>query len=519
MKKNQMIAVAIVAVVVIAGIAVVGVNLNKKDSGHDLVFANGNKDCYEPTWIADQLGYYREFGADVEMMTVTGGGKALEALQSGRADIAGYGSTPLANQLNKNADDNIIVLGRWMGGKTFSEMAVLVKDGKTYDFNYPTGKAGIEVTYFDGTKATVDALSMAGSGIRIGMDTTTGYKAAIKSYCDLTGLKAAFQGDPGYDSADIKVVHVEFGNQVASLDNGDVDAIMGGSYDLAAYASLKNCVISSPSDEKFPSLVSEATCVLAATKEAYATKYTQIVGVLKALQKACCYIYGIEYADGLYLDEQTIKDKQAALSQEKKDELFGKDAVASLNGYYYTTDACKRIADFFGAPFTPDVQRLSYDKYIWAIDFELVDMKIVEATYNNSSTGTSSFRDLNAIDYMNYFDGRALFDALKDKDGKSSWDYTSWYGDAAVYFDILYNHKYTFTTGADTYKLALDVVHQQWTIGVNNTNGTGFGDGIVTVTMCGDPLSAEDFEYDGTSSTLTLHVAVTGDIVVTAEPL
>ena len=515
MKKNQIIAVAVVAIVAIAAVAVVGVSMNKKDSGHDLVFANGNKDCYEPTWLADQLGYYKEFGADVEMMTVTGGGKALEALQSGRADIAGYGSTPLANQLNKNADDNIIVLGRWMGGKSFSEMATIVKDGKTYDLNYPTGAPSIEVTYFDGSKDNVAAQTFFGSGIKIGMDTSTGYKAALASYCKVTGLTMALQGYANYDTADIKVVHVEFGNQVAALDNGEVDAIMGGSYDLAAYATLKKCVISSPSDEKFPSLVSEATCVLAATKEAYATKYTQIVGVLKALQKACCYIYGIEYMDGLYLDDQIIKEKQAALSQEKKDELFGKNAVASLNGYYYTTDACKRIADFFGAPFTSDVQKLSYDKYIWAIDFELVDMKIVEATYKNSSTGTSNFRDLNAIDYMNYFDGRALFDALKDKDGKSSWDYTSWYGDAAVYFDTLYNHKYTFTTGADTYKLTLDVVDQEWTLGVNKVDGTGYGAATVTVTMGGDALPAEAYEYDEVTSVLTLHAAVTGNIVVT----
>ena len=511
-----MIAVAVVAIVAIAGIAVVGINLTKKDTGHDLVFANGNKDCYEPTWIADQLGYYKEFGADVEMMTVTGGGKALEALQSGRADIAGFGSTPLANQLNKNADDDIVVLGRWMGGKSYSEMATIVKDGKTYDFNYPTGESGIEVTYFDGSKATVDAKSIAGSGMKIGMDTTTGYKAALLSYCKVTGLTMALEGDAGYGTADIKVVHVEFGNQVAALDNGNVDAIMGGSYDLAAYASLKSCVISSPSDEKYPSLVSEATCVLAATKEAYATKYTQIVGVLKALQKACCYIYGIDYADGIYLDEQTIKDKQDALPQEKKDELFGKGAVKSLNGYYYSTDSCRRIADFFGSPFTTDVQRLSYDKYVWAIDFELTDMKIVEATYNNSNTGTSSFRELGSIDYVNYFDGRALYDALKDKDGNSSWDYTSWYGDAAVYFDTLYNHKYTFTTAADTYRLTLDVVDQEWTIGVNKTDGTGYGPATVTVTMGGTPVTA--YDYDGASSTLTIHSAVTGDVIVTVSP-
>ena len=518
MKKNQIIAIAIVAVVAIAGISIVAVNMTKKNSGHDLVFANGNKDCYEPTWLADQLGYYSEFGADVEMLQVTGGGKALEALQSGRADIAGYGSTPLANQLNKNVDDNIVVLARWMGGKNYSEMATKVtSENKVYSFDSPAGGEPITVTYFDGTTADVESLPMVGSHMKIGMDTSTGYKAAITNYCKATGLSLGFPGESGYESKDIRVVHVEFGNQVAALDNGEVDAIMGGSYDLAAYATLTKCVLSSPSDEKYPSLVSEASCVLAATKEAYAEKYDQIVGVLKALQKACCYIYGIDYADGIYLDETIIKDKQAAMSDEKKKELFG-DVPISANGFYYTTDSCKRIADFFGAPFTTDVQRLSYDKYIWAIDYGLVDMKLVEATYNASNTGTNPFRTLTSMDYLNYFDGRALYDALKDSEGKSSWDMTSWYGDAPIYFDTLYNHKYTFTTAADDYKLFLDVVDQVWTITVAKANGTPYGAATVTVTMDGSALPAAAFNYDAGTSVLELYVAVTGNIEVTVVP-
>ncbi len=515
MKKNQIIAIAIVAVVAIAGISIVAVNMTKKNSGHDLVFANGNKDCYEPTWLADQLGYYSEFGADVEMLQVTGGGKALEALQSGRADIAGFGSTPLANQLNKNVDDNIVVLGRWMGGKSYTEMATKVTtDNTVYDFNDPDGGDPITVTYFDGSTADIITKSLKDSHMKIGMDTSTGYKAAIISYCNVAGLTVGFPGESGYESKDIRVVHVEFGNQVASLDKGDVDAIMGGSYDLAAYATLDKCVISSPNEDKYPTLVSEATCVLAATKEAYAEKYDKIVGVLKALQKACCYIYGIDYSDGLYLDESIIKDKQAAMPDEKKKELFG-DVPISANGFYYTKDSCSRIADFFGAPFSTDVQRLSYDKYIWGIDFELADMKIVEATYNSSNTGTNPFRTLNSMDYMNYFDGRALYDAMKDSSGKSSWDITSWYGDAAIYFDTLYNHKYTFTTAADTYKIYADVADETWILRITKADGTAFSGSVDSVTMGGNAVA---FTYDSAASLITIGAPVTGNIVVTATP-
>ena len=517
MKRNQIIAVGVVAIVVIAAVAVVVMNNNGGNSGGNnaLVFANGNKDCYEPTWLADELGYYSEFGANVEMLTVSGGGKALEALRAGKADIAGFGSTPLANCLNTNDEDQFVILARWMGGDSYAEMATVVKDGSVYDFTYPEGDGTNKhtVTYYDGTTEEVTFKSM--KGMTIGMDTTTGYKAAITKYCTAAGLSVKFEGESGYDSADVKVKHVEFGNQVAALDKADVDAIMGGSYDLASYATIKKCVLSSPSYDRFPSLVSEATCVLVASKEAYAEKYDEIVGVLKALQKACCYIYGIEYEAGIYLDETTIKAKQAAMSETEKTKLFGENAVKSLNGFYYTTDACKRIADFFGAPFTVDVQKLSYDKYIWGLEFELSDMKIIEATYNASSTGTSAFRSLDGIDYMGYFDGRALYDAMKDKDGVSSWDSANWYEDAAIYFYTLYHDGYTFSTGADTYKLSWNVEDGEWILTLLKPNGQRYGEAaIASITMGNGVVDPAIYTYDATTSQIVLKCAVEGDVVV-----
>ena len=56
-KRNQMIAIAIVAIVAISAIAIVVMNNGDNSNNGGLVFANGNKDCYEPTWLADELGY------------------------------------------------------------------------------------------------------------------------------------------------------------------------------------------------------------------------------------------------------------------------------------------------------------------------------------------------------------------------------------------------------------------------------------------------------------------------------
>ena len=143
-------------------------------------------------------------------------------------------------------------------------------------------------------------------------------------------------------------------------------------------------------------------------------------------------------------------------------------------------------------------------------------MKIVEATYNSNDTGTNPFRELNSMDYMNYFDGRALYDALKDSSGKSSWSITSWYGDAAIYFDTLYNHKYTFTT-ADTssYKVYADVVDETWVLRITQADGTKFQGSVYSVTMGGNAVA---FTYDSAVSMITIGAPVTGSIVVTATP-
>ncbi len=45
MKRNQIIAIALIAILLVVGISVIAGNLAKKDNGHALVFANGNKDC------------------------------------------------------------------------------------------------------------------------------------------------------------------------------------------------------------------------------------------------------------------------------------------------------------------------------------------------------------------------------------------------------------------------------------------------------------------------------------------
>lgn len=53
--RNQAIAIIVVAVVLCAGVGVVWSYSQSSDKDTGLVFAVGNKDCYEPCWIADEM--------------------------------------------------------------------------------------------------------------------------------------------------------------------------------------------------------------------------------------------------------------------------------------------------------------------------------------------------------------------------------------------------------------------------------------------------------------------------------
>ena len=523
--KMQLAAIGAAAILVVAGLAILLTSSSDDSSKTDLVFASGNKDCYEPTWLAKELGYYTEFGVNVEMLTVSGGGKALEALLSGQADIAGFGSTPLVNLLNVNVSDQYVVLARWMGGESYAEMASNVKSRPgpnmgteyyAYSLQYPQGSVGTVPTLMsDGTTKQVKMDPIAGSHMVMGMDTTTGYYASLVSYCNAVGLTCKKEGDTGAESADILIKHREFSVQVASLVEGnDIDGLMGGSYGLAARAVSNNVILSKPDLDMYPSLESEATCVLAASADAYANKYDKIVGVLKAIQKASCYIYGIEYTTDI-LTPDVVAAKQAALSPTEKTALFGSSSPSEGRGLYYRTDACKRIADFFGYPFTTEVQRLSYDKYVWGLNFELVDMKLIKISYDNVKASQNK-RDLTGLDYMNYFDGRALYDALKGSNGSSSWNADRWFVDASTYFCT----EYTITLGthtSDITKIYVNVVNGLWNITFLDQYGKSVDVSIHTVTVTMGGVTIPDtagWSYDA-SLTLTFERILTGNVIIT----
>jgi hypothetical protein len=520
LEKNHMIVIGIVAVLLCAGAGAYLLTRDNSD-GDALVFAAGNKDCYEPAWIADQKGLYAKYGANVETLTVSGGGKGLEAMLAGQADFASFGSTPIINLLNNPHSNDYVLLARYLTGPSHAEMASMVRDEggvkHVYSLYYPHGSGGslVTVTTKDGP---VQAIADPLKGITIGMDTSTAYLAALRNYCDAVGLTCAMEGVATGD--DIKIRHREFSVQIASLINTkDIDGLLGGSYSIASYY-LDSVVLSTPNVDEFPALETDAPVILAVSREVYVNRYSDVVAVLKALQEACCYIYGIDSTTEL-LTPEYVKAKQAAkiatMTPQEVEDLYG-TTTASKKGYYYTSDACNIVASVFGYPFDENVQRHSFDSYEWGLNFELIDMKIIRNAYDSAKKNAAAgvYRDVPTMDYMKYFDGSALYDALKKNTTESYWESDEWFMNSSIYFCT--TKTITLDEAASSDEVAMiftDVVDGLWEIWFLNEHGKSVDGLTITLKMGANTITMGN-GWTYASNVLILQLALSDNVVVTA---
>ena len=518
LEKNHMIVIGIVAVLLCAGVGAYMLTRDSSD-GDPLVFAAGNKDCYEPAWIADQKGLYAKYGANVETLTVSGGGKGLEAMLAGQADFASFGSTPIINLLNNPNSNDYVLLARYLTGPSHAEMASMVRNeggvNHVYSLYYPHGSGGalVTVTTKDGP---VQAIADPLKGITVGMDTSTAYIAALRNYCAAVGLTCNLEGVATGD--DIKIRHREFSVQIASLINTkDIQGLLGGSYSIASYY-LDSVVLSTPNADDYPALETDAPVILAVSKEVYANRYKEVVGVLKALQEACCYIYGIDNTTEL-LTPEYVKAQQAAKisgwSEQQIKDLYGTTAKSG-KGYYYTSDACNIVASVFGYPFDENVQRHSFDSYEWGLNFELIDMKIIKNAYDSAKKASpATYRDVPIMDYMKYFDGSALYDTLKGTTGASSWESNEWFINSSTYFCNTKTITLDATSTADVKMIYTDVVNGLWEIWFLDQHGKSVDGLTVTLKMGTNMITmGSGWTYD--SNVLILQLALSDNVVVKA---
>ena len=239
------------------------------DEKYDISVAWANKDCYEPFWIADALGFWDDEGVNVEGKIMNNGSECAAAVLSGNADMGGMGADPLLRMLRDDRGSSLIC--RYQTG--YSQSEFVARDGGN---GGKISKSGYAACLDAGDEeALKEYLNEAVKGARVGMQLGTAYWSWFLGFLENIGLTAD----------DVTIVPLDFNVQVAALTNKEVDMISGGSPNTENALSLStdSFMIRDPD----PTLMS--ICLMA-SGSAQAGKADSIVKVLKGLQRACDYI-------------------------------------------------------------------------------------------------------------------------------------------------------------------------------------------------------------------------------------
>jgi len=240
------------------------------DDKYDISVAWANKDCYEPFWIADALGYWDDEGVKVNGIIMNNGSECAAAVLSGNADLGGMGADPLLRMLRD--DRGTSVLARYQTGYGHSEF--VAADGMISSSTY---NSLLEESKISGDDTAVkEYLNEVVKGARVGMQVGTAYWSWFLGFLETIGLTAD----------DVTIVPLAFNVQVAALERGEVDMISGGSPNTEnALSVVPGSFIIYDPDRILASIF------LASSGSAAAAKSDAIVKVMKGLQRACDYIY------------------------------------------------------------------------------------------------------------------------------------------------------------------------------------------------------------------------------------
>ena len=338
-----MVSIKIITILVVVIIIGAGAGYLVYDRGDPIKIAVANKNCYEPWWIADELGYFDDEGVDVQFMVVSGGGEAATALLAGRVDLAGMGPDPMLRVFS--ADESYRCIARWQLDHSYVEGAV---------------RGGIDLN---------DPRTLIGK--TVGMDITTAYYSTFMSYLDIAvenNILTQVEADS------ITISPFGFESIVMAILDGKVDVIIAGSYNaMAADIGVNdNITLSVLSDANKEMYYSKMSVGLVASESAMESKSDDIVKVLRALQRACEYIY----------DDTTE--------------------------YGIREDACEIVVQVYGSnTWTVNQQEKYFMKSEWGLAFDYDDIQSI----NLAETYISNVTFIN-FDICDYFEPKYLQDIL-----------------------------------------------------------------------------------------------------------
>ena len=216
MDSKKILVLVVVAIIAVAAVGIVISNMNKGEEG-TLKVSYLKKVGYETQMIADQKGFFKEAGINIESIPVTGSGQdAVNLLLSGDVDIAATGEGPVATTLNKYLDNTVIVCGvnLYTGGHVWVSKAGtgLVAYNKTLD-----NKAEVLESF---KTASNDGSSPLKVGVQKGSTTESEFKGWLKAM-GITYNDFADDTPGKY----VKLIDLKANTLVSAMATGDIDVL------------------------------------------------------------------------------------------------------------------------------------------------------------------------------------------------------------------------------------------------------------------------------------------------------
>ena len=274
MDSKKILVLVVVAVIAVAAVGIILTNMNKGDEG-SLKVSYLKKVGYETQIIADEKGFFKEAGINVESIPVTGSGQdAVNLLLSGDVDIAATGEGPVATTLNKYLDNTVIVCGvnLYTGGHVWVSKAGtgLVAYNKTAD-----NKAEVLDSF---KTASGDGASPVKIGVQKGSTTESEFKGWLKAM-GITFNDFADDTPGKY----VKLIDLKANTLVSAMATGDIDMLAASQpYPSQALANIEySYKVGSNSD-----VDSYSIAVYITTKAVYEEKKGLIEKFIKGLDLA-----------------------------------------------------------------------------------------------------------------------------------------------------------------------------------------------------------------------------------------
>ena len=255
MDSKKILVIAVIAIVAVAGVAVAIFAMQNNGQAGELKVAYLKKNSYETEMVAENKNFFD--GIKVTGVPVTGSGQqSVNALLAEEVDIAATGQGPVANAMNTNPDDIIIVCGvnHSTGGQvwvTKTDLGIVTYDKSTD--NKTAVKASFET-----------AASTLGHAIKFGIQKGATTESEFKGWLKFMDIDFIDFGDAATDGKPVKLIDLQANTLVTTMSTtNDIDAMAAsqpfpsqalskisgskmigsnadnGSYDLSMYITTK----------------------------------------------------------------------------------------------------------------------------------------------------------------------------------------------------------------------------------------------------------------------------------------